>query len=255
MNILIIEDEIKTAKALSQLILSVKPGSKVVGLIQSVKKAVAYFSSEPAPDLIFMDIQLADGLCFEIFKSVKVASPVIFCTAFDDYAIDAFKANGIDYILKPFNRESLQKTFEKVENLTNHFKGSHVDALDWQSILNLAKPQNSKKSFLVFKGNKYLNISTETIAFFYITEEKTYLMTQDQQSYSILQSLEELQNVLSPAQFFRLNRQYLINFSAVKEAEHYFARKLFVRMVVPTPDKLLVSKEKVTAFLSWLEDR
>src|SRR5260221_13062834 len=130
MRILIIEDEVKTAKALGQIIITVKPGAHIVAAIQSVVSAVDYLSRNERPDLIFMDIQLADGLCFEIFKAVKILSPVVFCTAYDDYAIEAFKSNGIDYILKPFSKDTILAAFEKVDKLQSFFNDPKNDLLN-----------------------------------------------------------------------------------------------------------------------------
>jgi two-component system response regulator LytT len=255
MNILIIEDEIKTAKALARLIVTIEPGAVIVASIQTIGTAVRYLSENRSPDLIFMDVQLADGLCFEIFKMINVVSPVIFCTAYDDYAIEAFKSNGIDYVLKPFSRETLMAAFEKVYGLKNFFQTHKDPASGIEALINLTRNHQGKKSFLVFQNNKYLTVPTERIAFFYIKNETPRIMSFDQQEYGIPQSLEEVSQLLSPKQFFRLNRQYLINFSAVKEVEPYFARKLFVRLVIPVSDKLLIGKDKVTSFLSWLENR
>lgn len=255
MNVLIIEDEIKTAKALARLITAVKPEAKIIASIQSVETAVYYLSSNSAPDLIFMDIQLADGLSFEIFKQVKIVSPVVFCTAYDDYAIEAFKVNGIDYVLKPIAEENIRAAFEKVHGLKNFFQTHQEEAQNIEALINRMEENNGKKSFLVFKNSKYLIIPTETIAFFYIRNETPTITNFDGEEYSITQSLDEVSHLLPVKQFFRLNRQYLINFKAVKEVEHYFARKLLVRLTIAAPDKLLVGKDKVTAFLSWLENR
>lgn len=255
MNILIIEDELKTAKALARMIVLAKPNAKIVGSIQSVETAVQYLSSNTAPDLIFMDVQLADGLCFDIFKRVKIISPIIFCTAYNDYAIEAFKCNGIDYVLKPFTPETILTAFEKVEGIKNFFQTSKNETGNLEDLINKIGENDGKKSFLVFKNNKYVIVPTENIAFFYIKDEVPTIGTFDKNEFSISQSLDEVYNLLSPKQFFRLNRQYLINFKSVLEVEHYFARKLFVKLVVPTPEKLLVGKDKVTAFLSWLENR
>ncbi len=256
MQVLIIEDEVKTARALEQLIVSIKPEVKILAVIQSVQTAVQYLSTNPPPALIFMDIQLADGLCFEIFAAVKVQSPVIFCTAYDEYAIEAFKSNGIDYILKPFSKETLTAAFEKVSRLENFFQTAKPDSPGLEALLQLAgQQQQGKKSFLVFKHNRYLTIPTEKIAFFYIHHDTPTIVTLDQQEYPITQSLEEVHQQLSQKQFFRVNRQYLINFAAVKEVEHYFARKLLIHLVVPTKEKLLVGKDKTTSFLGWLEER
>ncbi|WP_264538333.1 LytR/AlgR family response regulator transcription factor [Flavobacterium sp. N1736] len=255
MTILIIEDEIKTAKALGQIILSIRPDAQILAYIQSIETAVEYLKEKDQPDLIFMDIQLADGLCFEIFKRVEIISPVIFCTAFDNYAIDAFKANGIDYILKPFSRESITLAIKKAGELKNFFQRNQKNIPDFDYLLTRQGEHTGKRSFLVFKNNKYVTIQTDTIAFFFIHYETVSIMTFDKCLYPLAQSLDDVSKLLAPGQFFRINRQYLVNFSAIKEVEHYFSRKLLVKLSIPTEERLLIGKEKTTAFLSWLENR
>jgi two-component system response regulator LytT len=250
MNIIIIEDEIKTAKLLESMIIAARPGVSIVAKLQSIESSAAYLAANAAPDLIFMDIQLSDGLCFEIFEAVKVDSPVVFCTAFDHYSLEAFKANGIDYIVKPFAKEDIAAVFKKVDELSRHF------APDLASLLaKVAAPSGGKKSFLVFKDQKYLTIATERIAFFYIRHGATVIRTLEQQDYEIQQSLDQVTGLVPAEQFFRLNRQYLINFSAIKEVEHYFMRKLVVHLVIPAPDTLLINKERSQSFLQWMENR
>lgn len=253
MKVIIIEDELKAAKSLTALIEKIRPNAVIAAQLQSIESAVDYLSSNEAPDLIFMDVQLSDGLSFEIFKAVKIQCPVVFCTAYGEYAMDAIKANGIDYLLKPFSKEDLQEAFEKVENFKNFFQQHKQPDLD--GLLKKIGLDEGKKSFLVFKDNKYTTIQTDQIAFFYISYDSATIKTFDEQSYFISQSLDQVQALVSPKQFFRLNRQYLINFSAVKEVEHYFARKLLVKLVIPSPEKLLIGKEKTTTFLNWLENR
>jgi DNA-binding LytR/AlgR family response regulator len=253
MRIIIIEDELKAAKSLANLIAKLKPDAKIVAQLQSVESAVSYLSENEEPELIFMDVQLSDGVCFDIFKVVKIHCPVIFCTAYGEYAMEAIKANGIDYLLKPFSKEDLQAALEKIDNFKNFFQQNTQPDLD--GLLKRVGLDEGKKSFLVFKNNKYTTIQTDTIAFFYIKYESVSIMTFQGQEYPVVQSLDQIQGLLSPRQFYRLNRQYLINFSAIKEVEHYFARKLLVKLVVQSPEKLLIGKEKTTAFLSWLESR
>lgn len=257
MDILIIEDEVKTAKALEQLILSIRPEAKVLAIIQSVAGAVRYLKANEQPDLIFMDIHLADGLSFEVFKEVKVLSPIIFCTAYDHYAIDAFKSNGIDYILKPFSRESVTAAFEKADGLHRFFQGQEDQLAGLKALISgLGKdPERDKKSFLVFKNQKYFTVATANVAFFYIKNDYPTIVTFEQEEYPVQQSLEEISQLVSAQQFFRLNRQYLINFGAIREVEHYFARKLLIHLQIPAPEPLLVGKDKVTLFLNWLENR
>jgi two-component system response regulator LytT len=250
MNIILIEDEVKTAKLLESMITAVQAGVSIVARLQSIEGAVHYLSANPAPDLIFMDIQLSDGLCFEIFQAVKVECPVVFCTAFDHYSLEAFKANGIDYIVKPFTKEDILGVFKKVDGLSRFF------APDISELLaRIAPPAGGKKSFLVFKDQKYLTIATDRVAFFYIRHGSTTICTFEQQDYEIPQSLDQVAGLVSPDQFFRLNRQYLINFSAIKEVEHYFMRKLIVHLVIPAPDTLLINKERSQRFLQWMENR
>ncbi|MET3981953.1 two-component system response regulator LytT [Mucilaginibacter sp. UYP25] len=253
MNIIIIEDEIKAAKSLENIILTLRPGNKVLGRLQSVESSVAYLTENSQPDLIFMDIQLADGLCFEIFKVVNISCPIIFCTAFDEYSLDAFKANGVDYILKPFEKEDIATGLKKVDDLKNFFQQKIVP--DLGDLLARVGAPAGKKNFLVMKNNKYTNIATDTIAFFYIRNEMTSIMCFDQEEYILSQSLDQVTALVSPQKFFRVNRQYLVNFSAIKEVEHYFLRKLFIKLLVPTPDKLLINKEKQHVFLNWMENR
>lgn len=253
MKIIIIEDELKAAKSLANLIVKLRPAATIAAQLQSIESAVDYLSENEGPDLIFMDIQLSDGLSFEIFRSVKIVCPVIFCTAYGEYTMDAIKANGIDYLLKPFSKEELNNALEKVENFKNFFQQNTQPDLD--GLLKRIGVDEGKKSFLVFKNNKYTTVQTDQIAFIYIRNDSSSIMTFQGQEYTISQSLDQVQALLSAKQFYRLNRQYLINFSAVKEVEHYFDRKLFVKLVIPSPDKLLIGKEKTSGFLSWLENR
>jgi two-component system response regulator LytT len=173
--------------------------------------------------------------------------------AFEQYPMEVFGINEIDYVLAPFSREDLATLFEKLEKFKLFFRQNGLADLDRL----FTKPSASvgKNSFLVFKHNKYITVPTENIAFFYVKYECTLITCFDGHEYTVNYSLEQIQNLLADKQFFRLNRQYLINFCAVKEVEHYFARKLFVRLAVPVADKLLVSKEKACCFLQWLENR
>jgi DNA-binding LytR/AlgR family response regulator len=253
MNIIIIEDELKTAKSLENIILGLKPDARITGRYQSVASSVSALSGGTMPDLVFMDIQLADGLCFEIFKSVKVACPVVFCTAYDEYSLEAFKSNGVDYVLKPFSKQDIREALTKVEELKNFFQQKTVPNLE-DLLSKLAAP-SGKTSFLIFKNQQYKTVNTEDIAFFHVRHDATWIMCFDKQQFTLNQSLDQITNAVSAKQFFRLNRQYLVNFKAIREVEHYFLRKLLVRLSVEAPDKLLVNKEKSHAFLAWMEDR
>lgn len=239
MKIVIVEDEVKAARSLAVMIKSVAPAAEIVASLQSVQSAIDYFSNNVSPELIFMDIQLADGLCFEIFKETVIQAPVVFCTAYDEYAIESFKANGIDYILKPFTSEKLVLALNKVHSLKTFFQ----------------VPYEGKKSFLVFRHNRYSVISVEDIAFFHIKNDTPAIHTFDGEVYFITQSLDVIATMLAPGQFYRVTRQYLINFSAVGEVAHYFSRKLLIRLKVKTPDEIIINKNNTTAFLNWLDNR
>ena len=169
------------------------------------------------------------------------------------YVLEAPTTNGIDYMLKFFSKEEIVAAFERMSDLKNLFQQHNLSNLA-DLLARLATPAG-KKSFLVYKNNKYFNVLTENIAFFYVKYESPVIMCFNKEEYFVNYSLEQIQQLLPDKQFFRLNRQYLINFNAVKEVEHYFARKLLVNPVIPCKDKLLVSKEKVSGFLHWLDDR
>ncbi len=254
MTILIVEDETRTAFDLKATVLELEPGAQILDIKDSVEGTITWLQSHPAPDLIFMDIQLADGLSFEIFNEVKVQSPVIFCTAFDEYALQAFQTNGVDYILKPFDREAVGRAMQKVKQLQNFFQqpGAGLDRLT--EMLQQLKT-GYKTSFLVSSRDKLLPISTSEVAYFYIEHEVTFLHTNDGKRYILNYTMEELEKSLDPRQFYRANRQFLVNYDNITEVEHYFARKLLVKIKTPVKEPMVVSKAKASEFLHWMETR
>ncbi len=254
MNIIIIEDEFRAARSLQNLLLELRPGSVILGVYDSVEKSVEALASLE-PDLIFMDIQLSDGLSFEIFRQAQITCPVVFCTAFDQYMLEAFKSQGVDYLLKPFSKEDVTNALKKVDELKQFFSKTTLPQLE-SLLQKIGQPQPAgKTSFLVFKNQKYKTISTENIAYFYIHNELTHLVTFDKEQFLMSQSLGQIAEQVSEKQFFRINRQYLINFKAFKEMEHYFQRKIIIKLTIETAEKLLINKEKTHSFFTWLEDR
>jgi two-component system, LytTR family, response regulator LytT len=252
MKIVIIEDEKLTADDLSDTILKIVPDAHIIAFLDSVSSAITWFQKNEQPDLIFSDIQLGDGLCFEIFKTVSVNTPVIFCTAYDEYAIKAFTANGIDYILKPFDATTIEEAFQKYNMLKNKFTGSAA-SLDQIIRLFENKKKPSKGSVLVYKQDKILPVRLDDIALFYIENEITHLITFDNKQYTINQTIEKIEEISSDY-FYRVNRQFLINRKAIREASQYFARKLSLTLTVPYKDTITVSKNKVPGFLNWLSE-
>lgn len=254
MRVLIIEDEQKTAADLKATLMEMDPGIQVLDILDSVEGSIRYLKTEPSPDLIYMDIQLADGLSFEIFGEVQISCPVVFCTAFDEYAIEAFKVNGVDYILKPFDKEAVGRSLAKVKNLENFFQSKSNQAEQLSQLLKTLKPA-SKGSFLVSFKDKMIPISTADVAFFNIEHELTFLYTFSNQRYNLPYTLDELSGQLDDTQFYRANRQYLVNYKAIREVEHYFSRKLLIKLSVSVKEPIIVSKAKAPDFLRWMDGR
>ncbi|PKF75645.1 LytR/AlgR family response regulator transcription factor [Chryseobacterium sp. PMSZPI] len=252
MNIIIIEDEFRAAKSLQNLLSDLKPDSKILGIYDSIETSIEGLK-DIKPDLIFMDIQLSDGLSFEIFKSVEITCPVVFCTAFDQYMLDAFKSQGVDYVLKPFSKEDIAEALRKVDELKKFFQKNDLPNLE--TLIQKINQPSGKSSFLVFKNQKYTTIPTEDIAYFYIHNEITHLVTFTKEQFPLTQPLGQVLELVSDKHFFRINRQYIVNFKAIKEMEHYFQRKILVKLTIETPEKLLINKEKTHSFFTWLEDR
>lgn len=250
MKIVIIEDEKLTADDLAETLLRVAHDVQIVAMLDSVSAATAWFRSNQLPDLIFSDIQLGDGLSFEIFKAINISTPVIFCTAFDEYALRAFDANGIDYILKPFDNTTVETALSKYRKLKNQFSPGKAN-LEQLIALMEQKKRPQQGAVLVYKHDKIMPVRFDDIALFYIENEITWLITFDNKKFTINKTIETIEETV-PEYFFRVNRQFLINRNAIKEASQYFARKLAITLCVPFKETITVSKNKVTEFLNWL---
>lgn len=250
MNILIIEDEPQAAKILKEIIEEENPAAKVDAITESISQSVKYLQNT-RPDLIFSDIQLADGLSFEIFSRVEVHCPVVFCTAYDQYTLQAFKTNGIEYILKPVKNEDVKAAFEKVEKLKKVFSpGPEL----LESIQNIFSPKKSyKSSILIRYRESYIPVLVENIGLFVLQNEVVYAYTFDQKKQAVFKTLDEMEASIDPALFFRINRQTLVNRKAVLEIQPYFNRKMVIKTTFQTEEKLVVSRLKVSPFLEWME--
>ncbi|MEN9569568.1 MAG: hypothetical protein RL172_799 [Bacteroidota bacterium] len=252
MQVIIIEDEVLTAEDLAALLLKMPLNIKVVKLLDSVKAAVAYLQTHPSPDLIFCDIQLGDGHSFEIFKQVHVKAPVIFCTAYNEYALEAFNNNGIGYILKPFTRVSIRDAVDKFILLKNNNTASLQTGDHLQNTLLQNNQSKQTTSILVSWKDRIIPVKINDVAVFGIEHKSTTLVTKSNQHFLINHTLEELEEMCGIA-FYRANRQYLINRSAVAEVQHYSSRKLFVKLQVGGDYDITIAKAKVPEFLSWLK--
>ena len=238
MRIAIIEDEQHTARDLAACIKKAEPAAEIVAILSSIKEANAFFDEAPELDLIFSDIQLGDGLSFTIFDQSANRTPVIFCTAYDEYALHAFKTAGIDYILKPFTTKTIAASLAKYKDLKDRLSSVHLP---------------EQKSILVYHKDKITPIRLNDIALFYLKHELTHLVTFDEKQYFLNHSLEELEK-LAAGQFYRANRQALINRTAIRDVSQYFGRKLLINLTIPFPEKITVGKVKASTFLSWLSN-
>lgn len=246
MQVLILEDESKSGLELKRMVETLRPDMKVVEIAPSVKAGLRWLK-EHTPGLIFADIQLGDGLSFDIFRELNVEVPVIFCTAYDEYAIRAFEANGIDYLLKPMDEEKLKKSLQKFDVLQTWFSAAKMQNL----LRDMHTPY--KTTLLVHFQEKIIPVKAVDIAYIYASSGQTSVTTLTGDAYTINSTLEELEQSLSPAQFYRINRQFLVNRGAIKGIEHYFTRRLHIKLTVNTPETLLVSKQKAPEFLKWME--
>lgn len=250
MKIVIIEDEKLTAKDLANTIKNIEPDAEIVAILYSVEDALLYFALNPEIDLIFSDIELGDGLCFDVFKKAEIHAPVIFCTAYQQYALEAFQSLGIDYTLKPFNKQSISKTLEKYKKLKNKFykPNQDLDSL-YTHFKNIQF--NKNHSVLVHQGDKIIPVNENEIAFFFIEYDSTYAYTSQHKKILINQRMEKLEEKFQS--FFRANRQFLVNRKFVKDASQYFNRKMVLNLTISFPEKIVVGKLKIKELMDWLE--
>lgn len=254
MNVLIIEDEKPAAKRLERLVLGLRADIQVVAKIDSVKGAVKWFGSNQSPDLIFMDIQLADGLSFEIFEYATVTAPIIFTTAYDEYALKAFKVNSIDYLLKPIDQDDLRRAFEKFENLTE----KEATEGDFNSLAQITKAMDMltrqyKNRFIIKVGEHIKAIGIEDILYFFSRDKATYCTTNDGKNYLLDYPLQEVLEMLDPAKYFQINRKYIISFSAINDMVSFSNSRLKIILKHSDDDDVIVSRERVQEFKGWLD--
>lgn len=250
MNIIIIEDEKPAARLLQRKL--EKIGFSVQTLLHSVEESINWFEKNTHPDLIFLDIQLSDGLSFEIFDKIEIKSPIIFTTAYDEYALRAFKLNSIDYLLKPIDEDDLQVSISKFKN---HFQKNVVSGLDFEAIKRmLINPvqKEYKNRFSVKIGNQIKVVLIDEIECFYSENKGTYLHTIDNRDYLLDCSLEQLETELNPESFYRISRKFIIPLQSIKEIQMHTNSRL--KIILPTykADEVIVAREKVSDFKNWI---
>ncbi len=256
LRVLIIEDEPFAQQELKRLLALVSPEIEILDYIDSIEDSILWFAHNPHPDLVFMDIQLSDGLSFEIFKSAKIQSPVIFTTAFDEYAIRAFKVNSIDYLLKPIDLKDIKAAIDKFEKIRNHYAGYSVE-LKLEQIEKLVasiRPKTEYKSrFIAKSGDQIKYINASDIAYFFADDTIVFMVTENYGKYIVEYSLNELEAFVDPKFFYRINRTYIAHIKSIVKVHKFFNSRLKIELKPPVEDHILVSRVKVPGFLSWME--
>lgn len=253
MQVLIVEDELLLAKRLQKLIKGIDPDIIVCGITHSIQETLEWLSTQPLPDLIFMDIELADGQCFEIFEQIELNTPVIFTTAYDEYAIKAFKVNSVDYLLKPVKEEELQQAIRKFRLSAAPQPGAATVAA-WLAQLKTAPHTDSiyRERFLVKQGQKLVSIPLQEVAYLFSENKFTFLRTFDNRKFILDYSLEELETSLSPRDFFRVNRQFILHQRSVTAIHNWFNQKLKVDVMPSIDEAIVISRDKANAFKVWM---
>lgn len=249
MKVIIIEDEKPAAEKLVKAIQKTDPSIEITAVLSSVQSSVEWLQQNPLPELIFMDIELGDGLSFKIFDAVKINSPVIFCTAYDEYWQEAFEHNSIDYLLKPVKQDKLEIAFKKYEKLKQHFAVNFQQLQQWRRH---PADRGYKKRFLVKRGMDYVSIKTEDIAYFYATHKLVCMIDNKNQKFILDQSLAEIEKQLDPSHFYRVNRKYFVQQNAIKKIKSYPKSKLQLELEPAISDEIIISQENVTAFKEWM---
>jgi DNA-binding LytR/AlgR family response regulator len=253
MKILIIEDESLAAERLINLIKKIEPSVEIVGKIESVRASLKWFSNNDSPELIFMDVQLADGLCFEIFEKATIETPVIFTTAYNEYALKAFKVNSIDYLLKPITEPELENAIVKFKKLHNSSTSEkYANKAIFKKVMQMI--QNPYKSrFVVRIGEHIKAINCSDIALFFSSDKSTFIRTTNNRDFGIDNSLDQLESEIDPSLFFRVNRKQLIALNVIKDIISYSGSRLKIIIKGNEAEEVIVSREKVGEFKIWLE--
>ncbi|MDX1364141.1 MAG: LytTR family DNA-binding domain-containing protein [Arenibacter latericius] len=251
MKVVIVEDEVAASENLAFMLKNIDNSIEILSVLDSVKASIAYFSKNHEAELIFMDIHLADGLSFEIFDSVKIEIPIVFTTAYDQYALQAFKVNSIDYLLKPIDEDELA---ESLEQYNGQFKDKGLYTDQVEGLLNLinTKKTTYKSMYLVHHRDQLVPVKTENIAYLYIETGIVKAVTIENQTFIMEQNLEDMENDLDPSIFFRINRQYIVKKDAIESIKQYFNGKLIVSVNPPSSERIVVSRAKAPEFKNWM---
>lgn len=247
MKVLIVEDETAAYESLVEILKEIDPFIKVLGNTESVRQTVDWLQKNPDPDLILMDIHLSDGSAFLIFEHITVEVPIIFTTAYDEYAIEAFKVNSIDYLLKPIKSEELERALHKFR------KWSQPEIIQYLSRLTQLTPTTRyKDKFLIPIKDKLLPVDLREVSYFYTTDKNTHICLKDGTSYSYSKTLEQIYTSLNPTDFYRANKQYIIARNSVKNITIWFDSRLLITLDTDVPERIYISKNKAAEFKEWI---
>ncbi|MDL2308122.1 LytTR family DNA-binding domain-containing protein [Bacteroidales bacterium OttesenSCG-928-B11] len=252
MKILIIEDEQLNAERLKLLIGELLPDGKIMNTLQSVAESVEWFSENAEPDVVFLDIHLADGSAFSIFDKVQVKCPIIFTTAYDEYALKAFEVNSIDYLLKPIDRNNFLRAIDKLKNIFQHHPVDNSELINKLSQAIYEYRPVYKSSLLVSMGDKFIPLPVKEIAFFYVENKMIHVVQNNDKKYLINSTLDDIWKQLDPAWFYRANRQFIVAKWSVKEISLWFGNRVVVNLKLPTPERIVISRTHVQEFKKWV---
>ncbi|MCC8197688.1 MAG: LytTR family DNA-binding domain-containing protein [Tannerellaceae bacterium] len=247
MKILIVEDETAAYENLAEILLGIDPGIDILGNTESINQTVNWLQKHPNPDLIFMDIHLSDGTAFSIFETVTVETPIIFATAYDEYAIEAFKVNSIDYLLKPIKVEELKRSLEKFSKWTQQDRLNYIS-----QVSQLAPGPKYRDKIPIPYKDKLLPVNLKEVSFFYTSDKSTRVYMKDGSSYAYSRTLEQIFTSLNPADFIRANKQFIIARDSVTNITIWFDSRLLITLDVTTPEHIYVSKNKAAEFKTWM---
>ncbi|MFZ9387289.1 MAG: LytR/AlgR family response regulator transcription factor [Chitinophagaceae bacterium] len=252
MKVLIVEDEELAVKKLRKTLFAVDGTIEVTGVTDSIRSTVEWLQNNPQPDLILMDIELADGQSFEVFNLTDVKSPVIFTTSYDEYALKAFKVNSVDYLLKPIQQDELNAALSKFKKMTSAPKGElSLDSLV-KELQQKLQPRDYRKRFLVKLGQKLVSVEVEDIAYFYSDGRLNFFKTTDNRKFVVDYTMDELEEMLNPDQYFRISRSFYVSVNSIDKIEDYFGNRLILQLKPSVDKEALVSREKVTDFKKWM---
>lgn len=254
MKIIIIEDEPLASRRLQKLFIELEKDAEVIAVLDSVKRSVEWLTTHDAPDLLLMDIQLSDGLCFDIFSAANIQTPVIFTTAYDEFALKAFKVNSVDYLLKPIDKEELQKAIQKFKTQAG-IRNHSITADQMNSVIALLSKQHQqyKTRFLVKLGERLEPVPVQEIQYFFAEDKLTFLVTKEGKKHIMDHSLDELEPQLDPSGFFRINRQYIASVHAIGNIFTHLNGKLKVQLTGLQKEDLYISRERAPEFKKWLD--